>query len=107
MRGLLCAVANAPMYGGGMRVAPEARIDDGWLDICIIAEAGRWEFIRAFPRVFAGTHVGHPKVTMLRARNIVIESEPPLPLLVDGEVIGTTPVTFSLSPGIVNLFMPL
>lgn len=107
IRALMCSVANATSYGGGMKVAPDARIDDGLFDICLLAEAGRLEFVRAFPRVFKGTHVTHPKVTMLRAHTVHIESDPPLPLLIDGEVMGTTPVTFTLSPRAVQVLMPV
>ncbi len=106
VRGVLCAVANAPMYGGGMKIAPQAQIDDGWLDICLIGDASKLEFIRAFPRVFAGTHDTHPKVTMFRARHILIESEPFLPVLVDGEVIGTTPAEFTITPSALQLLLP-
>ena len=106
VRALMCSVANATSYGGGMRVAPDARIDDGLFDICLLAEAGRVEFVRAFPRVFKGTHVTHPKVTMLQAQTVHIESVPPLPLLIDGEVLGTTPVTFTLAPRALQVLMP-
>lgn len=106
LRGVLCAVANAPMYGGGMKIAPDARINDGWLDVCLIGDAGRLEFLRAFPRVFAGTHLSHPKVTIFRARHVAIESDPPLPVLVDGEVTGTTPIEFTLHPAALTLLMP-
>jgi diacylglycerol kinase (ATP) len=106
LRGLLCAVANAPLYGGGMRIAPDARVDDGLLDVCIVKEASALEFAAAFPRVFAGTHVGHPKVAMFRGRNVRVESDPPLPLLVDGEVIGATPAEFTVAPLAITLMTP-
>ncbi len=105
-RAMLCAIANATSYGGGMRVAPDALLDDGLFDICTIAEAGRWEFLRAFPGVFKGTHVSHPKVTMRRAREIYLSSEPPLPVLVDGDVLGTTPVRFSILPCALEIMAP-
>ena len=88
LRGMLCCIANSQSYGGGMRVAPEARIDDGLFDLCLLADATKWEFLCAFPRVFRGTHTTHPKVTMLRGRVIEVESDPPLPVLIDGEVTG-------------------
>lgn len=106
VRALMCSVANATSYGGGMLVAPDARIDDGLFDICLLREAGRLEFVRAFPRVFKGTHTTHPKVTMRRARRVHIESDVPLPLLIDGEVIGTTPVTFTLVPHALHVLAP-
>lgn len=95
---MLCCVANAQSYGGGMRIAPDARFDDGLFDICLLKAAGRIEFLRAFPRVFQGTHVTHPKVQMFRARRVCIESDPPLPVLVDGEVIGRTPLDAQILP---------
>ena len=105
-RSLLCAVANATSYGGGMRVAPDAELDDGLFDICTIADAGRVEFLRAFPGVFAGKHVSHPKVTMRRARSIRLTSEPPLPVLVDGDVLGTTPASFRIVPCALEIMAP-
>ena len=95
-RALMCSVANATSYGGGMRVAPDARIDDGMFDICLLKDAGRLEFLKAFPSVFKGTHTTHPRVSMYRASDVSIESDPPLPLLIDGEVIGTTPVHYTI-----------
>lgn len=100
---MLCTVANAPMYGGGMKIAPDARLDDGLFDICLIGSVGRIEFLRTFPRVFRGTHVTHPKVTMLRARQVRIETETPLPVFADGDVIGTAPVEFTLEPHAVSV----
>ena len=105
-RAMMCSVANAQTYGGGMRIAPTARLDDGLFDLCILAEAGRLEFIRAFPRVFKGTHTTHPKITMLQARHVRIESTPALPLLIDGEVIGTTPAEFTLLPAAIEFLFP-
>ncbi len=106
LRAMLCCIANSQSYGGGMRVAPEARIDDGRLDICLLKECGRMEFLRAFPRVFRGTHVTHPKVEMLRARTLRVESDPPMPVLVDGDVVGTTPADFTVHPRAIEVMAP-
>lgn len=105
-RALMCSVANSTCYGGGMLIAPNAKVDDGLFDLCILAEAGRIEFLRAFPRVFRGTHTTHSKITMLRARAVAIVSDPPLPILIDGEVIGRTPVHFELHPGAMSVMAP-
>jgi diacylglycerol kinase (ATP) len=103
---MLCTIANSRSYGGGMLIAPDARIDDGLFDLCILAKAGRIEFLRAFPRVFKGTHTTHPKVTMLQARTVLIESDPPMPVLVDGEVIGKTPAKFTIEPSAIQVMAP-
>jgi diacylglycerol kinase (ATP) len=105
-RALMCSVANASSYGGGMRVAPDAQIDDGLFDICLLHDAGRLEFLLAFPRVFKGTHITHPKVTMHRAKEIAIESAPPMPILIDGDVVGTTPITFTVHKHVLQMILP-
>ena len=60
---MLVAVGNGPSYGGGMRVTPDARLDDGLLDVMVVEPISRAEFVRIFPKVYAGTHVDHPAVT--------------------------------------------
>ncbi len=105
-RAMFCCIANATSYGGGMRVTPDALIDDGLFDICLLKEAGRLEFLRAFPKVYAGKHKTHPKVEILQARHVIIESEPPLPVLIDGDVIGMTPVEFEIVPSAIEFLFP-
>jgi diacylglycerol kinase (ATP) len=105
-RAMLCAVANGTGYGGGMRIAPEARWDDGLLDVCIVAECSRIEFLRAFPQVFRGVHTHHPKVQMLRGKRVTVESDPPVGVLVDGEIAGTTPVILETVPGAIRFVVP-
>ena len=95
---MMVAVANGPAYGGGMRVAPAARYDSGELEVCIVGDLSKPAFLRAFPRVFRGTHISHPAVTMLRAREITIEADRPLHIIGDGERAGTLPVTLTVNP---------
>lgn len=103
---VLCAIANAQSYGGGMKVAPDADLCDGLFDICLIKDVSRVEFLRAFPGVFKGQHTRHPKVEMFRAARVRLESQPPLPVLVDGEVLGTTPAQFEILPGAIEFWAP-
>lgn len=103
---MLCAVANASSYGGGMKIAPEADIEDGFFDLVVVQGVGRTEFLRAFPSVFKGAHTHHPKVLALRGRQIRIESEKPLPFLADGEIVGTTPVEFEVVPKALDVMLP-
>lgn len=104
-RALLCTVANSQSYGGGMRIAPLAQVDDGWLDVCLVKAVGKMEFMRIFPRVFTGTHITHPRFMMRKAKRIEVESEPPVPVLVDGDVIGSTPAVFQVYPEAVHVVL--
>ena len=105
-RALLCAVANARSYGGGMKVAPDAQLDDGLFDICVIKEVTRLEFACAFPGVFKGSHVAHPRVEMFRARHIEIWCDRDWPVLVDGELVGTPPISFEIVPNAIEIMAP-
>ncbi len=106
MRAVLCAVANAKSYGGGMLVCPGAKLDDGLFDVCIIGDASRSEFLRAFPGVFAGRHTKHPKVMMRRCRSIRVESKQNVPVLADGEIVGSAPFRCEIVPGALEMCAP-
>jgi diacylglycerol kinase (ATP) len=96
--GWLVAVANGPGYGGGMRVAPKASLADGLLDVVVIAGIGKLEFLRTFPKVFAGRHVEHPAVSVHRAATVELDADRPLHVYADGEPAGTLPATFEVRP---------
>jgi YegS/Rv2252/BmrU family lipid kinase len=95
-RGWLVAVANGPSYGGGMLVAPEASLADGLLEVVVIADIGRLEFLRTFPKVFSGRHVEHPAVAVHRAVRVELAADRPLAVYADGEPAGTLPATFTV-----------
>lgn len=103
---VLCAVANAKSYGGGMKVCPDAELSDGFFDVCIIGNATRSEFLRAFPGVFAGKHTTHPKVTIRRCRSVRVETRQKVPVLSDGEVLGTAPFACRLLPNALDFCIP-
>ena len=105
-RAMMCAISNGRSYGGGMMIAPDAEINDGLLDICIVGDMSKFEFVRSFPRVFKGTHVTHPKVATARAKRVAIETDPGVPVLIDGEVIGETPVEFTIEPSAIEVMTP-
>ena len=71
---MLVAVGNGPSYGGGMRVCPDASFDDGLFDILIVHQISTIEFLKVFPKVFSGKHVGHPAVEILRGRQVRLEA---------------------------------
>jgi diacylglycerol kinase (ATP) len=99
----LVAVANGPSYGGGMRVAPAASLDDGLLEVVVIGEIGRLEFLRTFPQVFSGRHVEHPAVAVHRAARVDLDADRTLAVYADGEPAGTLPATFQVRPAAVTV----
>lgn len=95
---LLVCIANAGTYGGGMRVCPDARVDDGMLDITWVDHIPRGEFLRVLPRVFSGTHVAHPAVRTLRCTGATIHAEGQI-AYADGERLGPLPIRVAARPG--------
>ncbi len=86
----LAATGNAPYYGGGMRVLPQADMADGWLDLCLVKSVRRVEVVLMLPRVFKGGHSSHSKVSMHRVRRLEIDSPEPLWLWGRRRAIGPT-----------------
>lgn len=100
-RAMLVTACNAPLYGGGMRIAPDARMDDGQLDIVAVERVSKLELLRVFPRVFGGRHVGHPAVSIFRSSKARVTFDPPVLLGSDGEIegeVGGDPVDISVVP---------
>ena len=87
---MLIAVSNGKSYGGGMLVCPSAQITDGFFDVMVLHPISKIEFIKVFPQVFAGTHVSHPAVEIVRSKSVRIESA--AIAYADGERIGQLPV---------------
>lgn len=84
---LLIAAANGRCYGGGMKVAPAARPDDGLLEICVIAAVGRRRVLQCLPRLVRGTHGAMPEVRFLRGRTLELEFLDPVPVQLDGDLL--------------------
>ena len=92
------AVANGGYLGGGMHIAPEAELNDSLLDVVIVGDMGKLEFLKEFPKVYKGTHINHPKVTMKKGTDITIESSEPMLVYADGELLGECPASFRIMP---------
>jgi diacylglycerol kinase (ATP) len=95
-------VANCQFYGGGMKISPRSYPGDGLLDVQI-STGPKSEAFTLIPKIYKGEHVPHPHIRELRGRVISIEAERPLPVEGDGEVLGTTPATFSIVPQAISL----
>jgi diacylglycerol kinase (ATP) len=102
----MVAVANSSSYGGGMVIAPRARTDDGRLDLTVVGPLGKIELLRAFPRVFKGTHLSHPRVDALTARTVHLECDEPTDCYADGELCGPLPVTVTIVEQALSLIVP-
>lgn len=100
----LVAVCNSVNTGGGMKMAPAASPKDGMLDVLVVEGAGALELMMLLAtKLRKGEHVLNPKVRVERAAHVRIEPATPGPLMLDGEVMGTTPVEFQVLPGALRL----
>jgi YegS/Rv2252/BmrU family lipid kinase len=97
--GYTVVAANSGYYGSGRLIAPDARLDDGVLDVVLIREAPRRLFFALMNELRSGTHVRRPEVHVLRGREIRIEADRPVPYGADGEVDAVLPVTVKVLPG--------
>jgi diacylglycerol kinase (ATP) len=101
---MLVAVGNGPSYGGGMRVCPDASFDDGLFDILVLHQISKIEFLKVFPKVFSGRHVGHPAVEILRGRQVRLEASG-IVSYADGERFALLPMTCQNIPAALNVLV--
>lgn len=101
----LIAVGNGQSLGGGMKITPDAQLDDGLLDVLVVQPLSRIAFLRVFPRVFKGEHLTDPRVSVTRAKRVVIDS-PGLAAFADGEHLGPLPVDVEIVPGALRVLAP-
>ena len=102
------AVANGRVFGGGMRVAPNAKIDDGLFDVVIINNAPKRQMLKDMKLIYTGEHLGNPNVRVVRGRKVVaapVEQTRGRPVLIDtdGEGVGRLPATFEILPRALNV----
>lgn len=105
-RFLLVAVANGRYFGGGMKIAPQAEVADGAFDVVMAGDLGRLETLRMLPRIYKGTHVSHPKVVIVRARQIGVRVKGELYCQADGELLPTVPTEFSVRSHALSVLVP-
>lgn len=95
---ILLAFANAPGYGGGMKIAPRAELDDGKLDFCLVNRVGKLRVSYLFPSVYFGRHLRIPEVEYFQSERLRLETETPLDVYADGEYVCRTPVEVNIVP---------
>lgn len=105
-RYFLIAIANGKYYGGGMKIAPDARPADGVFDICAVGDVNRLEVIKMLPKIFTGAHLSHPKVKVYRGRKVMVESTERVIVQADGELKGTLPMGFEIEANTFPVLVP-
>src|SRR5205814_10396246 len=91
-------VANGAYFGGGMKICPDARSDDGAFDVLLIGDLTKRDLLLTLPKTYRGRHLPHPKAESLRGAKVTVESPDPLPVELDGQQPGTTPARLDIVP---------
>ncbi|MET7848133.1 diacylglycerol kinase [Streptomyces avermitilis] len=101
----LVAVGNGSSYGGGMRICADAELDDGLFDITVVGDCSRTTLLTVFPKVYKGTHLSHPKVTVHRAAKVELVAQG-ITGYADGEPLGPLPLTAECVPAAARVAVP-
>ena len=100
------AVCNGRYFGGKMKVAPNAKIDDGFFDLLVLKEVSKFELFKKLIKIYSGSHINDEEVMMIRAKQIIVEplkKEDNIPIEYDGELGKVLPAKFSLIPSVVKI----
>ncbi len=100
-------VQNTPYTGGGLHMAPQAKMDDGYFDVVVVQGISKLDFMLNFPKVYTGNHLEHPSFSVYRTRSIKIDSPVSLKKMFDGDICGTPPVHAKVLPQRVKITVPL
>lgn len=104
---MFAAVGNTRQYGGGIRITPDALVDDRELDLCVVHETSRFQLLKTLPNAYRGAHVKSPFVEIRRGREFQFSSEKPLAVYADGEPLTSTPVSFAMAPERLRIVVPV
>jgi YegS/Rv2252/BmrU family lipid kinase len=104
--GYSVAACSSGIYGGGMRLAPDATLEDGLIDVVSYGDLPKWRFLRGLARVFRGTHLKDPAVHLQQAREVHVDAERPFRIYADGDPIGLTPATIRAVPRGLRVLAP-
>lgn len=103
---MFATVGNSRQYGGGIRISPDAKIDDRELDLCIVHRTSRMQLLKTLPQAYTGAHVKSPFVETGRGTAFTFDSERPMDVYADGERITATPVRFGLADQRLRIVAP-
>jgi diacylglycerol kinase (ATP) len=99
-------IQNTPYTGGGLLMAPGARVDDGLLDVVIVDDIGKRDLMINFPKVYSGRHLLHPSFSLYRSARVRITSAEPLPKMFDGDLCGWTPIEAEVQRAALRVVRP-
>jgi diacylglycerol kinase (ATP) len=102
----LGVLANTSSMGGGMLIAPGTADDDGFMDLVLVADMSRLALLRNFPKLYKGTHLGSPGISLRRVRRLEAAADETVYLNIDGEADGMFPAVFETLPGAVKVLAP-
>lgn len=103
---LLAAVLNTPTYGSGIRLAPDARVDDGWLDAVMVEDLSAFQVLKLLPRLLKSGELRTPHVHRVKAQAVKFITDRPCMFHGDGEILGPTPVVIEVVPQAVRVLAP-
>jgi diacylglycerol kinase (ATP) len=103
---LLAVFANTPLYGGGMKVAPKAKVNDGLLDVCKVGAVSPLRLFRLFPTVYTGRHLKIREAEYFQASRLRVETEYPMDVYADGEYVCRTPIEVSIQRAALKVISP-
>ncbi len=102
----MVAVCNGPYYGGGLLMAPQANMQDGLLDICLLEDLAPKDYLAIWQGLYTGRHLRHPKVRVFQTSRLVVESDQPLRYHRDGDLAGSTPCEIRVLSGAIRVLIP-
>lgn len=105
-KSLLAAVLNTPTYGAGIRLAPDAVLDDGWLDAVVIEDLSTFQVLQLLPRLLKSGELRTPRVKRIRVKSVKLTTDRPCLFHGDGEIVGPTPVQIDVVPQGVRVLVP-
>ena len=104
--GYSVAVANSKAFGGGMYLAPDAELDDGKLDVVMVGEQSKWGYLRGLAKVFKGTHLEDPAVSIARGEVVEIDADRPFTVYADGDPLAALPATVTVARKTLRVIVP-
>ena len=103
---IVTAFANASSYGGGMKIAPQAQLDDGLLDVCVIRPMNKLMLFCLFPTIYFGSHLSIPEVEYFRTERLKLETDEPQDVYADGEYVCRTPIEVRIARAALPVIVP-